>query len=97
MLCLLNIGVGVHYLGIPEHPSMQQHSASVRKIIQMPVDRLKWMADHPERWEAMAYAGRAHVEAEFDAPEQGPRLAAYTSSHLRMGGRIVLGARLISL
>ena len=41
------------------------------------VDRLKWLIDHPERWEAMALAGRQHIEAEFDAAAQGRRLAEH--------------------
>jgi colanic acid/amylovoran biosynthesis glycosyltransferase len=40
------------------------------------VDRLEWMTVHPERWLEMERAGRAHVEAEFDARRQGERLAA---------------------
>ncbi len=38
-------------------------------------DALAWLLDHPDRWDAMRTAGRAHIEAEFDAARQGQRLA----------------------
>lgn len=37
---------------------------------------LKWLVTHPERWDGMLLAGRAHVEREYDAAVQGERLAA---------------------
>jgi colanic acid/amylovoran biosynthesis glycosyltransferase len=40
------------------------------------VDHLYWIVSHPERWLDMQRAGRAHMEAEFDARRQGERLAA---------------------
>ncbi|MBX0330766.1 glycosyltransferase [Oscillochloris sp. ZM17-4] len=39
-------------------------------------DHLAWMADHPERWEAMGWAGRQHIETNFDAQKQGAALGA---------------------
>ncbi|MGE5707882.1 MAG: glycosyltransferase [Bacteroidota bacterium] len=37
---------------------------------------LQTLIEHPERWEAMGRAGRAHVEKEYDARFQGQRLGA---------------------
>ncbi|HET6350347.1 MAG TPA: glycosyltransferase [Candidatus Krumholzibacteria bacterium] len=37
---------------------------------------LEWIVEHPQDWIGMQRAGRAHVEAEFDAGRQGQRLAA---------------------
>jgi colanic acid/amylovoran biosynthesis glycosyltransferase len=37
---------------------------------------LRWLVADPSRWPAMRAAGRAHIEAEFDARRQGERLAA---------------------
>lgn len=37
---------------------------------------LRALIAHPERWEAMRRAGRAHMEADYDAAVQGARLAA---------------------
>jgi colanic acid/amylovoran biosynthesis glycosyltransferase len=37
---------------------------------------LRWIVAHPSLWRAMQDAGRAHIEAEFDARRQGERLAA---------------------
>lgn len=37
---------------------------------------LRWLLAHPERWEDLRAAARAHIEAEFDASRQGERLAA---------------------
>jgi len=38
------------------------------------VERLQWIVAHPEQWMEMQRAGRAHIEAEFDARRQGERL-----------------------
>jgi colanic acid/amylovoran biosynthesis glycosyltransferase len=40
------------------------------------VAHLEWIAANPERWSDMQRAGRAHIEAEFDARRQGERLGA---------------------
>jgi colanic acid/amylovoran biosynthesis glycosyltransferase len=40
------------------------------------VAHLEWIVEHRERWPEMQQAGRAHMEAEFDASRQGERLAA---------------------
>ncbi len=40
------------------------------------VDLLKQLASDPSRWLPMVTAGRAHVEAEYDAAKQGERLAS---------------------
>jgi colanic acid/amylovoran biosynthesis glycosyltransferase len=40
------------------------------------VEHLHWIVAHPERWLEMQRAGRALMEAEFDARRQGERLAA---------------------
>jgi colanic acid/amylovoran biosynthesis glycosyltransferase len=37
---------------------------------------LRWLVANPSLWAAMREAGRAHIEAEFDARRQGERLAA---------------------
>jgi colanic acid/amylovoran biosynthesis glycosyltransferase len=54
------------------------------------VAHLEWIIEHPERWADMQRAGRAHVEAEFDARRQGERLAAIyhelTASRAATGG-----------
>lgn len=39
------------------------------------VEHLRWLAENPDRWGDMGRAGRAHVEAEYNAPIQGERLA----------------------
>lgn len=39
------------------------------------VDHLRRMIESPDQWRAMAEAGREHVEAEYNAPIQGERLA----------------------
>jgi colanic acid/amylovoran biosynthesis glycosyltransferase len=36
---------------------------------------LRWLIDHPERWQAMATAARRHIESEFNALTQGRKLA----------------------
>lgn len=40
------------------------------------VAHLEWLVENPGAWQAMRDAGRAHMEAEFDAVRQGERLAA---------------------
>jgi colanic acid/amylovoran biosynthesis glycosyltransferase len=40
------------------------------------VAHLEWIITHPERWLEMQRAGRAHMEAEYDAHRQGERLAS---------------------
>ena len=40
------------------------------------VTHLRWIVAHPEAWRSMQDAGRAHMEAEFDARRQGERLGA---------------------
>jgi len=37
---------------------------------------LRWLITNPSRWADMRAAGRAHIEAEFDAVRQGERLGA---------------------
>jgi colanic acid/amylovoran biosynthesis glycosyltransferase len=39
------------------------------------VERLRWLVANRSAWSEMRAAGRAHVEAEFDARRQGERLA----------------------
>jgi colanic acid/amylovoran biosynthesis glycosyltransferase len=36
---------------------------------------LRWLLQHPERWQGMAQAGRRRIEAHFDARKQGAELA----------------------
>ncbi|MCX7907148.1 MAG: glycosyltransferase [Bacteroidetes bacterium] len=38
-------------------------------------EQIRWLLRHPERWEAIARAARARIEAEFNAIKQGRRLA----------------------
>lgn len=38
------------------------------------VEKLRWALAHPDAWAPMLAAGRAHIEAEFDARRQGERL-----------------------
>jgi colanic acid/amylovoran biosynthesis glycosyltransferase len=56
------------------------------------VDHLHWIVSHPERWLDMQRAGRAHMEAEFDARRQGERLAAIyrelAAAHAQAGGAV---------
>jgi colanic acid/amylovoran biosynthesis glycosyltransferase len=40
------------------------------------VAHLEWLVSNPARWPELQRAGRAHIEAEFDAARQGERLAA---------------------
>jgi colanic acid/amylovoran biosynthesis glycosyltransferase len=40
------------------------------------VAHLEWIVAHPSQWREMQDAGRAHIEAEFDARRQGERLGA---------------------
>ena len=37
---------------------------------------LKWWTEQPVRWAARLEAGRRHIEQEYDAGQQGGRLAA---------------------
>ncbi len=37
---------------------------------------LRWLADHPGAWRPMLDAGRQHIEKEYDASQQGRKLAA---------------------
>lgn len=39
------------------------------------VDHMRHLVEHPDLWPKMAEAGRTHVEAEYNAPVQGERLA----------------------
>jgi colanic acid/amylovoran biosynthesis glycosyltransferase len=39
------------------------------------VSRLRWLMENPVAWQAVAGRARAHIEQEFDAAEQGRRLA----------------------
>ncbi len=39
------------------------------------VNQLLWLTEHPQAWHHLVQAGRAHIEAEFDARVQGQRLA----------------------
>ena len=39
------------------------------------VERLRWLAAHPDQWQVLALAARQQFEAEFDMAEQGRRLA----------------------
>lgn len=38
---------------------------------------LEWYLSHPDEWATLLMAGRAHIEAEFDAVRQAERLAYY--------------------
>jgi colanic acid/amylovoran biosynthesis glycosyltransferase len=40
------------------------------------VAHLEWIVANPDGWAPMQRAGRAYIEAEFDAKRQGERLAA---------------------
>jgi colanic acid/amylovoran biosynthesis glycosyltransferase len=48
--------------------------ASERDIAGL-VDHLRWLIQHPDLWQEMAIAARTHVEQEFNALFQGPKLA----------------------
>jgi colanic acid/amylovoran biosynthesis glycosyltransferase len=39
------------------------------------LDHLRWLIRHPNQWQGMATAGRAHIEQEFNAIKQGENLA----------------------
>ena len=39
------------------------------------IERLAWLATHPEEWERLVTAARHHIETEFDMAAQGMRLA----------------------
>ncbi len=39
------------------------------------ITHLSWLAEHPEKWPEMMAAGRAHIEAEYNAQIQAQRLA----------------------
>jgi colanic acid/amylovoran biosynthesis glycosyltransferase len=38
------------------------------------VQHVRWLVEHPERWETITSSGRQHVEAEFDARSQAKKL-----------------------
>jgi colanic acid/amylovoran biosynthesis glycosyltransferase len=48
-------------------------------------ERLEYLVTHPEVWAAMGQAGRRHVMAEFNAPEQGKRLEGIYRELIRRG------------
>jgi len=39
------------------------------------VSHLKWLINHPEQWSKMLEAGREYIEQEYDARQQGEKLA----------------------
>ncbi len=41
------------------------------------VQHFKWLINHPERWEQMLIAGRQHILDQYDARQQGQRLASH--------------------
>jgi colanic acid/amylovoran biosynthesis glycosyltransferase len=43
-------------------------------------DRLEFLVTHPEKWEEMGRAGRAHIEQEYDAVKQAQKLEDIYSS-----------------
>ncbi|MDY7079451.1 MAG: glycosyltransferase [Chloroflexota bacterium] len=47
------------------------------------VDHLKWLVDHPDRWQSMLEAGRTYVEREYNARVQGERLGVIYSQLCR--------------
>jgi colanic acid/amylovoran biosynthesis glycosyltransferase len=60
-------------------PEVIQHGktgllAPERDITSL-VNHLRWLTQHPDRWQEMAIAGRTHVEKEFSATIQGKKLA----------------------
>ena len=48
--------------------------APERDVIGL-VERLAWLAGHPEEWERLVTAARQHIATEFDMAAQGMRLA----------------------
>jgi colanic acid/amylovoran biosynthesis glycosyltransferase len=44
------------------------------------VEHLHWLNDNPESWEKVAIAARTHIERDFNARDQGMRLAAVYKS-----------------
>jgi colanic acid/amylovoran biosynthesis glycosyltransferase len=61
-------------------PGVIQHGRTgwlaPERDVEALVEHLMWIVAHPGEWRAMQTAGRAHMEAEFDARRQGERLAA---------------------
>ncbi len=61
-------------------PGVIQHGVSgllaPERDVGSLVEHLRRLTQHPQQWQAMAQAGRAHIEAEFNAAVQGARLAA---------------------
>ena len=47
------------------------------------VERIHWLAAHPERWPDMLRTGREHIEAEYNAKIQGQRLARHYREIIR--------------
>lgn len=43
-------------------------------------DRLRYLIDHPDKWDEMGYAGRKHIEADFDIEKLNDQLVALYKS-----------------
>ena len=67
--------IGTHHGGIPElvEDGLSGFLVPERDVAAL-ADRLAALADHPERWAEMGRAGRARIEAEFDAEKLNDRL-----------------------
>lgn len=67
--------VSTHHCDIPEvvEDGVTGLLAEERDVEGL-ASRLRWLIEHPNRWGAMLEAGRKHVEAEYDADQQGRRL-----------------------
>lgn len=67
--------VGTRHCDIPElvEDGVSGLLAEERDVEGL-AERLRWLVEHPQAWEAMAAAGRRRVEEQFDARRQGERL-----------------------
>lgn len=43
-------------------------------------DRIRYLIDHPDKWDEMGYAGRKHIEADFDIEKLNDQLVALYKS-----------------
>lgn len=66
--------VSTHHCNIPEVVEDGVTGLLAEGDVEGLASRLQWFLEHLNRWGAMLEAGLKHVEAEYDADQQGRRL-----------------------
>ena len=75
--------VATLHADIPEVTRPDSAELAPERDVDALAAALERIALHPERWAPMGLAGRRHVEAEYDARQQGLRLEAHYRSLIR--------------